>query len=93
MKKKGCSVGNVAVSCAYLAIVLLLLSSALATSSQVTPPTTGYGYGGKWGVRTLMQDGEGDGEGDDGSTYHSRCKRGDVTGSCTRGDGTGNTKT
>ncbi|CAN6845492.1 unnamed protein product [Brassica oleracea] len=91
MEKRGCGVGNVAISCVYLAIVLLLLSSALATSSQVTPPTTGYG--GKWGVRTLMQYGEGDGEGDDGSTYHSRCKRGDVTGSCTRGDGIGNTKT
>ncbi|KAF8116462.1 hypothetical protein N665_0017s0022 [Sinapis alba] len=84
MKKRGCSVGNIAISCVYLAIVLLLLSSSLATSSQVTT-----GYGGKWGVRTLMQDGEGD----DGSTYHSRCKRGDVTGSCTRGDGTGDTKT
>ncbi|CAN6999191.1 unnamed protein product [Brassica oleracea var. botrytis] len=69
MEKRGCGVGNVAISCVYLAIVLLLLSSALATSSQVTPPTT------------------------DGSTYHSRCKRGDVTGSCTRGDGIGNTKT
>ncbi|CAN6845491.1 unnamed protein product [Brassica oleracea] len=62
MEKRGCGVGNVAISCVYLAIVLLLLSSALATSSQVTPPTTGYG--GKWGVRTLMQYGEGDGEGD-----------------------------
>ncbi|CAN6999241.1 unnamed protein product [Brassica oleracea var. botrytis] len=54
MEKRGCGVGNVAISCVYLAIVLLLLSSALATSSQVTPPTTGQ-HGGKWGVRTLMQ--------------------------------------
>ncbi|KAL0731886.1 hypothetical protein Bca4012_027980 [Brassica carinata] len=86
MKKRGCSVG-IAISCVYLAIVLLLLSSALATSSQVSPPP--LGNGGKTGVRTLMQLGEGE----NGSAHHSRCKRGSVRRSCSGSGGKGDTNT
>ncbi|WZY77023.1 hypothetical protein YC2023_023407 [Brassica napus] len=88
-------------SCCFVFLLLVPnFSYRFEASLVVTPPNIIQinfyfkgRHGGKWGVRTLMQYGEGDGEGDDGSTYHSRCKRGDVTGSCTRGDGIGNTKT